>query len=84
LGGFPAYYLKDQSKEVSVSQFVALYSGATVNSSEILALSADPRIVREFAARLLEQPPKISEDPAVVSIEEGRRKALEVVRDERA
>ena len=67
-----------------MSQFVALYSGATVNSSEILALSADPRIVREFAAHLLEQPPKISEDPAVVSIEEGRRKALEVVRDERA
>jgi hypothetical protein len=46
-------------------------------------LSADPRIVREFAARLLEQPPKISEDPTVVSIEEGRRRALEVVRDER-
>ncbi len=67
-----------------MSQFVALYSGAKVNSSEILALSADPRIVREFAARLLKQPPKISEDPAIVSIEEGRRKALEVVRDEGA
>jgi hypothetical protein len=76
--------VKAQPKEVSVSQFVALYSGATVNSSEILALSADPRIVREFAARLLEQPPRISDDPAVVSIEEGRRKALEVVRDEHA
>ncbi len=71
MGGFPAYYVKAQFKEASVSQFVALYSGATVNSSE-------------FAARLLEQPPKISEDPAVVNIEEGRRRALEVVRDEGA
>jgi hypothetical protein len=75
--------LKTLSKEVSVSQFLALYSGATVNSSEVLALSADPRIVMEFAARLLEQSPKSSEDPAIVSIEEGRRRALEVVRDGR-
>jgi hypothetical protein len=67
-----------------VSQFLALYSGTTVNSSEVLALSADPRIVKEFATRLLEQPPTVSGDPAVVSIEEGRRKALEVVRDESA
>jgi hypothetical protein len=63
---------------------LALYSGATVNSSEVLALSADPRIVKEFAARLLEQPPTVTEDPAVVSIEEGRRKALESVRDVQA
>jgi hypothetical protein len=67
-----------------MSQFLALYSGATVNSSEVLALSADPRIVKEFAARLLEQPPMVSEDPTVTSIEEGRRKALEVVRDVQA
>ncbi len=67
-----------------MSQFVALYGGATVNSSEILALSADPRIVRDFAARLLEQPPRISEDPAVVSIEEGRCRTLEIVRAEGA
>jgi len=65
-----------------MGQFLALYSGATVNSSEVLALSADPRIVKEFAARLLEQPPAVSKDPAVVSIEEGRRRALEVVRDD--
>jgi hypothetical protein len=67
-----------------MTEFLALYSGATVNSSEVLALSADPRIVRDFAARLLEQPPKVSDDSAVASVAEGRRKALEIVRDERA
>jgi hypothetical protein len=69
---------------MAVTRFLALYSGATVNSSEVLALSADPRIVKEFAARLLEQPSTVTEDPAVVSIAEGRRKALESVRDVQA
>jgi hypothetical protein len=70
--------------EVSMTQFLALYGGRTVNSSEILALSADRLLVREFATRLLERAPEPSGDPAVRNIEEGRRKALEVVRDEDA
>ena len=67
-----------------MTQFLALYGGTTVNSSEVLALSADPQIVSEFAARLLEQPPNVHEDKALASIEEGRRKALEVVREQQA
>jgi hypothetical protein len=65
-----------------VTTFLALYRGATVNSSEILAITADRRIVEEFAGRLLGERPEPSEDPVVTSIEEGRRKALELVRDE--
>jgi hypothetical protein len=65
-----------------VTTFLALYHGATVNSSEILAITADHRIVEEFAGRLLSERPEPSEDPVVTSIEEGRRKALELVRDE--
>jgi hypothetical protein len=68
--------------EVSMTQFLALYGGRTVNNSELLALSADPLLVREFATRLLERAPEPPEDPAVRNIEEGRRKALELVRDE--
>ncbi len=64
-----------------MTQFLALYGGATVNSSEVLALSADPQIVREFAARLLDQSSNTPEDPVVANIEEGRRKALKAVRD---
>jgi hypothetical protein len=69
---------------VPVATFLALYHGDTVNSSELLAITADRPIVEEFAARLLGQPSKSSRDPVVVSIEEGRRKALEVVSDEGA
>jgi hypothetical protein len=63
-------------------EFLALYGGTTVNSSEVLALSADPQIVSEFAARLLEQPPKVHKDEAAAHIENGRRTALEVVREQ--
>jgi len=63
-----------------LTTFLALYHG-DVNNSELLAVTADRRIVEDFVARLLGQPSEPSEDPAVVSIEEGRRKALEVVRN---
>jgi hypothetical protein len=65
-----------------MTAFLALYAGASVNNSEVLALTADPQIVRDFAGRMLDKPPKVSRDAAVVSIQEGQRKALEVVRGE--
>lgn len=65
-----------------MTTFLALYHGDTVNSSELLAVTADRRIVEDFAARLLGQPSEPSQDPVVVNIERGRRKALEVVRNE--
>jgi hypothetical protein len=71
-------------KGVLLTTFLALYHGNTVNSSELLALTADRRIVEDFAARLLGQPSEPPKSPVVVPIEEGRRKALEVVRDEEA
>ena len=67
-----------------MTTFLALYHGNTVNSSEILALTADRHIVEDFAARLLGEPPEPPTNPVVSSIEEGRRRTLEVVRDERA
>ena len=67
-----------------MTTFLALYHGNTVNSSEILALTADRHIVEDFAARLLREPSESPTDPVVGNIEEGRRRALEVVRDERA
>jgi hypothetical protein len=67
-----------------MTAFIALYAGQTVNSSEVLALTVDPRIVRDFDGRMLDQTPKVSSDAAVVSIEEGRRNALKSVRDAQA
>ncbi|MDA8330373.1 MAG: hypothetical protein M0027_04060 [Candidatus Dormibacteraeota bacterium] len=35
--------------------FVALYRGESVAHAEVVGLSADPQIVAEFAARLMER-----------------------------
>ena len=40
------------------TSFLALYRGETVSGARIVALSADPRLVRDFAACLLESPPE--------------------------
>jgi hypothetical protein len=45
-------------EEVQVTSFLALYRGETVSGARIVALSADPQLVRDFAARLLESPPE--------------------------
>lgn len=41
-----------------MTSFIALYRGKTVSGARIVALSADPQLVRDFAARLLESPPE--------------------------
>jgi len=41
-----------------VTSFIALYRGETISGARIVALSADPQLVRDFAARLLESPPE--------------------------
>ena len=41
-----------------MTSFLALYRGETVSGARIVALSADPQLVRDFAARLLESPPE--------------------------
>ena len=41
-----------------MTSFIALYRGETVSGARIVALSADPQLVRDFAARLLESPPE--------------------------
>lgn len=45
-----------------MTSFIALYRGETVSGARIVALSADPQLVRDFAARLLESPPEPHRD----------------------
>jgi hypothetical protein len=40
-----------------MTTFIAVYRGDTVAGARIVALTADPEIVRELAARLLVSPP---------------------------
>ncbi len=59
--------------------FVALYRGRTIAESTIVAVSSDPALVADFAARLLQQPAQsedTDDDPVLKCVEQGRRKAL--------
>lgn len=67
--------------------FLALYRGETVGSARLVAVSADPKIVREFAERLLDEEPDpcaVEPDPVGRALEGGRRDAIRLVRDEAA
>ena len=66
--------------------FIAIYSGDTVNSAKMVAVSADPQLVSYVAERLLESDP-VKEpacDPVVNAIEGGRRQALKIIAGGRA
>lgn len=41
-----------------MTTFLALYRGPTVAAAELVALSADERLVRDFAERLITEPPE--------------------------
>ena len=64
-----------------MTTFLALYRGDSVSSAKLLALTADHELVRDFAARLLnnrdeEQNP----DPILEELQGGRRRALQLVK----
>ena len=61
--------------------FLALYRGESANGSKLLALTADPKVVRDFAARMLADP-EHEADPIIEQLERGRRGALRLVHTE--
>jgi hypothetical protein len=64
------------------TNFLALYRGETVSGARIVALSADPQLVRDFAGRLLESSPAQSENPDGFAGGNERRQAVRIVRGE--
>jgi hypothetical protein len=65
-----------------MASFIALYSGQTLASAKLVAVSSDASIVRDFTTRLLAEPAVASDDPAGASIESGRRTALRLIQEE--
>lgn len=64
-----------------MTTFLALYRGESVGDAKILALTAEPGLVREFAARLLHEPAtNEASDPVLEALERGRRQALRLVK----
>jgi hypothetical protein len=66
-------------EEVQVTSFIALYHGETVSGARIVALSADPQLVRDFATRLLESSPERYEEPE--SVDRDERRTMRVVKE---
>lgn len=65
-----------------MTTFIGLYRGETVGEAKIVAVSADPQLVAEVAARLLQQDtdaPKEA-DPVLFAMHQGRRRALRIVK----
>jgi hypothetical protein len=67
-----------------MTTFLALYRGDSVASARLLALSVDGELVRDFASRLLQTPPDDDSeaDHVLEELEDGRRRALRLVRDD--
>jgi hypothetical protein len=64
------------------TSFLALYRGESVSAAKLLALTADPGLVSDFATRMLEDPEEQEQDAVVRELEQGRRRALQLVRGE--
>ncbi len=62
--------------------FLALYRGESVAAAKLLALSAEPELVRDFAERMLARPEEQEPDAVLAELEHGRRRALELAKGE--
>jgi len=66
-----------------LATFLALYRGDSVSSAKLLALTADHKLVRDFAAHLLDnRDGEQNPDPVLEELERGRLRALRLVKSE--
>ena len=65
-----------------MTTFLALYRGDSVGASKLVALTAEPSLVADFAARMLQQPEESKSDAVLQELERGQRRALQLVRNE--
>lgn len=59
-----------------------LYRGESISAAKLLALTADPQLVSDFAARMLEESDEREQDSVMRELERGRRRALHLVQGE--
>ena len=65
-----------------MASFIALYHGETISSAELVATTAEPEMVRDFAERLLSIPGRQVPDGVLRELTLGRRRALRLLRDD--
>ncbi len=62
--------------------FLALYRGSTIGTAELVAVTTDPKLIAEVASAMLTDAGDDPEDPAASAVQDGRRRALQLVQDE--
>lgn len=62
--------------------FLALYRGRTIAEAKLIAVSADPHIVKSFAAQLLKSETQNSDDPIQHTLDLGHERALDLIANE--
>ncbi len=65
-----------------MASFIALYRGETIGAAKLVATTADPELVRDFAERMLSAPEVQGPDTVLRELDLGRRRALRLVRSE--
>ncbi len=53
-----------------MTSFIALYRGETVAGSRLVALTADPKLVRDFTTRLVADDPAEEQKPGLRLVEQ--------------
>jgi hypothetical protein len=64
-----------------MTSFLALYRGESIASAKIVAVTAESRLVCDFATRMLAEPEQ-EPDFVLRELQKGRRRALELVRSQ--
>ena len=62
--------------------FIALYRGESISAAQLVATTADPNLVRDYAERMLSRPEGQEPDAVLRELELGRRRALRLVWDD--
>ncbi len=65
-----------------MTSFVALHRGESIAAANLVAVSAEPELVRDLAARMLAEPEGEEPDAVLRELGGGRRRALELVKGE--
>jgi hypothetical protein len=64
-----------------MTNFIALYRGDNITEAQMVAASCDPALV-EIMTRLLLQAPPDAPDEVFASLEQGKRRALRLIKRE--
>lgn len=65
-----------------MTTFIALYRGQTIAGARIIAVSADPSLVADVSARMLQSQEDENQDAIIAAFETGRRDALRLIKQE--